>query len=649
MDITGKPGRPLSIRSTRVSSPLTSLMLSPQFFEELKVYSGFREEDAIILRQVHEAVRARFPAIVDDFYTRILEHEATRRIFTGSAQVERLKGTLQEWLDEVFLGPHDAAYFHKRVRIGEAHARVGLRQPYVFGAMSRIRGLLDDEIERVTRGDAQKRRRTLSALAKVLDIDLALIAGSYHEAEKYQDLVERAPDMIHQVDGEGRIVDVNQTEVDRLGYSREKLLSMRLEDIVHPRDREILREHLKRVFETGKGRCEVCLVDSRGEQVEVEIHATGKPDDITGAIVRTRAYVRDITERKAMAAALLESEGRFKAFMDNSPTVAFMKDDKGRLVYVNREFERVFQLAPGDWWMKTDFDLWPEETAQRLRENDAAVKAAGKCIETTEMVPGPDKRPHDWLVLKFPWADGSGNRFLGGMAVDVTERNRMQKELVERESLTRLGELVAVVAHEVKNPLAGIRGAIQVIGERLASGREEEPVIQEIIGRIDSLNDIVNDLLLFARPRLPAVRPVPMQALLEATASLLLKDPQLQGVDVRISGPELSVPADADLLKPVILNLLINAAQAMGGKGKISVNFGREGGHCRIEVADHGPGIPREIRDRIFEPFFSTKRRGTGLGLPISRRVIEAHGGEIAVACPAAGGTTVVIKLPLEG
>jgi signal transduction histidine kinase len=158
---------------------------------------------------------------------------------------------------------------------------------------------------------------------------------------------------------------------------------------------------------------------------------------------------------------------------------------------------------------------------------------------------------------------------------------------------------------------------------------------------------MVNDLLLFARPTPPRLTPVPVLALVEDAAGLLSGDAGLGRVQVEVRGPALSVLADPQLLKPVLLNLLLNAGQAMQGKGKISVSVAAGNDMCELTVSDHGPGIVPEVRDRIFEPFFSTKHRGTGLGLPIARRIIEAHGGEIDVSCPAAGGTVVVVRLPL--
>ncbi len=499
--------------------------VSLALFEELKHYLGLEASDAVALREIYPLVKEHLPGIIEDFYRHILDHVGTRRILQDPNQVERLKKTLHIWLEEVFLSPLDAEYYEKRTRIGLVHVRIGLPQAYVFAAMAHIQSQLEAVLQKERhRGQPARLVKGSSALLKVLNLDLALITGSYHDAEKYRDLVESAPEMIHTVDNEGRFVSVNRTEEERLGYAHDELVSKPLEDLVAPEDRTLLRKHLAEVFRSGESRCEIRLLTSKGERLEVEILATGVRDTLTGEIVRTRAYVRD-----------------------------------------------------------------------------------------------------------------------------VTERNRMARTLTEQASLARLGEMAAVVAHEVKNPLAGIGGAIQVIGSHLPPQSPDRGIVREILDRIDSLNGTVQDLLLYARPRLPKLAPVRLLSILQDTTFLLGQDPGLGKTRVRISGEDLSIPADAELLKPVFLNLLINAAQAMGGKGEIRVDVTLGQGRCQISFSDSGPGIPAGIRDRIFEPFFTTKHRGTGLGLPIAKRVVEAHGGRMTVTCPTTGGAVVTVELPFRG
>ena len=138
-----------------------------------------------------------------------------------------------------------------------------------------------------------------------------------------------------------------------------------------------------------------------------------------------------------------------------------------------------------------------------------------------------------------------------------------------------------------------------------------------------------------------------MLALLLSTVELLGADPEMKGIQVEVSGPDLSVSGDPEQLKHLFLNLILNAAQAMEGKGRIDLAVANIDGHCRVDVRDHGPGIPREVREKIFEPFFTTRDEGTGLGLAIARKVVEAHGGGISAGSPDDGGAVIGVRLPL--
>jgi PAS domain S-box-containing protein len=246
-----------------------------------------------------------------------------------------------------------------------------------------------------------------------------------------------------------------------------------------------------------------------------------------------------------------------------------------------------------------------------------------------------------------PFLDESG-RPLQYMAIryDISERKRSEALLSDQAALARLGEMAAVVAHEVKNPLAGIRGALQVISGRMPEGGRDRAVIGDIVGRLDSLNEIVHELLVFARPREPRIAPVALADLLEETAALLQKDPANAGVNLEMTGDRPTIQADSEQLRTVFLNLLLNAAQATSNDGHVHITIAAEREFCRVSIADDGPGIPIETLERIFEPFFTTKHRGTGLGLPTAKRMIQRHNGGIEFECPPEGGTIVTVTLP---
>jgi signal transduction histidine kinase len=181
---------------------------------------------------------------------------------------------------------------------------------------------------------------------------------------------------------------------------------------------------------------------------------------------------------------------------------------------------------------------------------------------------------------------------------------------------------------------------------RRASGDSESVVMRDVIARIDALGELIQDLMMFARPRPPRLSQVNVRHLLDEAVAMLRRDPIGSSLDVQIDGGDGNITADPDLIRATVLNLLLNAAQAMNGRGRIRVTGERRDGAWAIEVRDNGPGIPIELRHEVLEPFFTTKARGGGLGLPIAKRVAELHGGTLALTCPESGGTAVTVTLP---
>jgi two-component system CheB/CheR fusion protein len=253
----------------------------------------------------------------------------------------------------------------------------------------------------------------------------------------------------------------------------------------------------------------------------------------------------------------------------------------------------------------------------------------------------------DTTIVPFLDARGKPYQYMA-IRYEITDRKRSEKLLQEQAALARLGEMAAVVAHEVKNPIAGIRGALQVISSRMPPEQRDRAVMGDIITRLDGLNAVVQDLLVFARPRELRTELVDVSALLANTIDLIRRDPVFAAIDVQIEGTSGLVQADPAQLQLVLQNVLINAAQAMNGQGRVSIAVGASGGRCRIAIADAGPGMPPEVREKVFEPFFTTKSRGTGLGLPLAKRIVDAHFGEIQIDTPSSGGTVVTLVLPLN-
>jgi two-component system sensor histidine kinase AtoS len=245
--------------------------------------------------------------------------------------------------------------------------------------------------------------------------------------------------------------------------------------------------------------------------------------------------------------------------------------------------------------------------------------------------------------------DGSG-KVIGAVAVfkDISETRQLQKQVLRADRLAALGELVAGIAHDIRNPLTSIRGFVQYL-QKSQDPQELREYGPLIIRQVDGLNRTIGELLNFAKPHPPLYGPAQVNDLIREMTQLIWNRAEKQGIGIEIRlDPVLpTIRADGEQLKQVLLNLLINAIQAVTPGGRIVLATARTApGRVVITVADNGSGIPPEHLEKVFDPFFSTKPGGTGLGLAVVQRIIGAHGGEVSIDSEAGKGTTVTIRLP---
>jgi two-component system sensor kinase FixL len=355
-------------------------------------------------------------------------------------------------------------------------------------------------------------------------------------------------------------------------------------------------------------------------------------------------------ESKRVEAALRSSDERYRSIIDSAVDAILVIDRRGRIEEFNRAAERMFGYAAGDVIGRNVSLLMPQPYHDEHDQYMGRYLATGekRIIGIGREVTGQRQDGSTFpLHLSVGEMTIDGEPKFTGILHDLTARVQLEAQLREQAALTRLGEMAAVVAHEVKNPLTGIRGAVQIIGSRLPPGSRDAEVIKEIVSRIDALNALMKDLLLFARPPQPRLAPVDPVPILATVIGLVRQDPGARDIAIDLDGQSPAIQADAELLKLVLQNLLLNAVHAVQGAGTIRVSVQASGAMCTIAVADTGPGIPPDVRGKLFTPFFTTKSRGTGLGLSTAKRFVEAQGGSIAIDCPPGGGTTAAIQFHL--
>ena len=473
-----------------------------------------------------------------------------------------------------------------------------------------------------------------------------------HMEPVLQSIFDSAVDGIIVIDAKGLIKAFNPAAERLFGYSAADVLDENVKVLMPSPDFERHDRYLADYLETrtpkviGTGR------EVRGRRKDgttFPLHLSVGQMELDGQPAFT-GILHDLSGRVAMEEALRKSEERVRSIVESAVDAIIVIDDRGAIQAFNPSAERLFGYPVSEVLGRNVSMLMPSPDRERhdgyihhyLTTGEQKIIGIGR--EVAARRKDGSTFPVHLSVGEMKSEDGK--RSFTGILHDLSGRVVLEQRLTEQKSLAKLGEMAAVVAHEVKNPIAGIRGALQVITSRMPADQRDRDILIDIITRLDGLDRIVQDMLMFARPRALRREPIPLGVLVRETASLIERDASMLNLEIAVTGA-CDIAGDREMLRIVLQNILLNAAQAMEGRGRIDVTISASDGRCHIVVADHGPGMPDDVRDKAFSAFFTTKHRGTGLGLPIAKRVVEAHGGTIHIDVPPGGGTTISVDLPL--
>jgi two-component system sensor kinase FixL len=472
-----------------------------------------------------------------------------------------------------------------------------------------------------------------------------------NQAERLSAIINTTVDGIIVIDGRGLVESLNPAAERLFGYAESEVVGRNVSMLMPPPFHDEHDQYLERYQTTGRAAIIGTGREVRGKRKDGSVfplHLSVGEMFVDGERKFT-GVLHDLTARVELEERLRASEAKWRAVIDSAIDGIIVIDTRGCIEAFNPAAARMFGYGEDEVMGKNVKVLMPAPYHEQHDGYLSRYLTTGepKIIGSGREVTGLRKDGSTFpLHLSVGETLLGGERRFTGILHDLTARVALEQRLREQGALAKLGEMAAVIAHEVKNPLAGIRAVVQVIGGRLPADSTDARMMKEIVSRIDSLDGLMRDLLLFARPPKPQRQPTEIDALIRVTADLLQRDHSLAGVRIDISGSAKPINVDPEMMKMVIQNLLINGAHAMQSAGTIRVEIGLVADQCTIAVRDAGPGIPAEVRDKIFAPFFTTKSRGTGLGLPTAKRFIEAHQGQIDVDCPPSGGTTVTVRLP---
>ena len=363
---------------------------------------------------------------------------------------------------------------------------------------------------------------------------------------------------------------------------------------------------------------------------------------------------------------LAEKQSLIGAFLDNSPGAVFVKDLEGRFILANRVTADILGAPCEEIEGKTNYDLMPSDIADCLRENDRVVLGRGETLKTEEIVPLGDEL-HTFLVHKFPLMDPQGKPYaLAGIALDITEAKRanqrlqqLHTDLAHADRLRTLGELATGLAHELNQPLVCLNMYSETCARMLDDGEADPADLRE------ALDDMVRDVALAAKivkrfrafggNREKRRSTVAVNQLVHEVVGFLEHRMKQERIDVRFALADGLPPvlADSIQIQQVVVNLLMNSIQAIvedeATLREIRIETAITSDPAvRLTVHDSGPGLPQENLESVFEPFVTTKPDGMGLGLSISRTIIEEHDGRIFVNSSPGSGAEFGFTLPVN-
>lgn len=505
---------------------------------------------------------------------------------------------------------------------------------------------------------------------------------------KYRDIFESATDALFMLDLDGNFVDANRTAYTRLGYTREETLAMHIRQLDPPefavRVPERLaqiREHGVAVFESAHRRKDGSIMpvevnsrlyDYEGRKVYFSVirditerkrleEELAKYRDSLESLVqeRTAELQQEIEERRRFENELEASRERFKNLVETSSDWVWEVDRNCVYTYASPKVKELLGYDPEEVVGKTPFDLMPPAEAERVKALFELI--AEECRPFWCMMNVNLHKDGREVILETSGVPvlGPDGIFIGyrGMDRDITSRKQVEEAQLRVQKLESIGVLAGGIAHDYNNLLTVILGNISLARTSL---KPDDPVLHDLQHAEKACfhaRDLTRQLLVFSKGGLPVRKMLLLEPVIRNNASLAISGSNVE-VEYALVDDLWPVEVDDGQIGQVINNLVINACQAMPAGGAIRIGAENStlrsgsgsplhaGRYIKLTIADQGTGIPRNLLPRIFEPYFTTKQKGSGLGLTVSYSVLRNHGGHIEVDSAPEKGTTFTIYLP---
>lgn len=521
-------------------------------------------------------------------------------------------------------------------------------------------------------------RQAVHLLSSVLEELETAAKDSKHEEEaayenetRFNILAETATDGIISIDDQSTIRYVNPAAGQMFGYELAEMSGKNLTSFMPERLRQIHLASVRRYVTTGQRHIGWRAVELTG------LHKSGRefPIEVSfGEHIRNGRHfftgiVRDVTDRKRSEEALRASEQRLQAIVDNTTAVIFIKDLELRYVLVNREYERLFEVQRDQIRGKTDFDIHAHDVAETMRANDREVIEGGGPAQFEEVVPSAGSTRH-YVVVKFLLRDQVNKPYaVCGIATDITALKQAQEALRSREAelahttrVMTMGEITSSIAHEINQPLGAIvnygNACLRLLKAGSADLTEIATALAAIVNDANRASAIIARIRALSKKAPPEMVPLRVRELVADILPLVRHELTRRRIALKtvLPGDLSPILGDSIQLQQVLLNLVVNSIEAMNKVPEdqrqlfiqAQSHVLEDKSFVLITVTDSGIGLKAEDLARLFEAFYTTKAEGMGMGLAISRSIVEAHGGRLWATPNADFGATFQFMLPVQ-
>jgi two-component system, sporulation sensor kinase A len=421
---------------------------------------------------------------------------------------------------------------------------------------------------------------------------------------------------------------------------------------IHDEDKHYYTEQINQALQNGQLDIECRIVRASTLEERIIVIRAEVVFSQYGAPLKMVGTIRDITESTLAHRTLVRTQSMLESFIENSADAILFFDTNNVLIRINQAFTSLFGWRDDEILGLKVFELpWlPEDYMNLAVTKFEEFIVAEKSLHGFDTVrKGKDGSLVDVSMSLSPM-HSSSNEFDGWAVImrDMSERKLIEKHMRESEKLSIVGQLAAGIAHEIRNPLTSLKGFVQLMNNTVANENQNH-YLQIMHDELTRIEFIVNELLVLAKPQQEAIRTINIRVQVERVILILGSEALMRGIEIEFIPGESLPPLDCVpyQIQQVVINLMKNAFDAMSSGGKVQVILESDENHVVIRMIDHGIGISRDQLGKLGEPFYTTKDTGTGLGLMVTREIINRHNGRIEFDSIEGQGTTVSVFLPI--